>query len=70
MAKRTAEAPDTVVILRAACSMIENHGARAIEVARQRAKNLGGSASEARQTWERIVAAIEGMKASAFRAAA
>jgi hypothetical protein len=50
--------------------MLENHGARAAEVARQRAENLADSADEARQTWEHIVAAIKDIQASAFRAAA
>jgi hypothetical protein len=50
--------------------MIDNHGARAAEVARRRAQNLDDSASEGRQTWERISAAIENMRAQPFHAAA
>jgi hypothetical protein len=51
---------DRHAIQRAAQSMIANHGARALDVALRRAANLAGSDSaEARDTWERVVTAID-----------
>jgi hypothetical protein len=54
MAAKKIQGPDKQDILRAAQSMIANHGNRAAEVAHSRALNLGDEASEARMTWEAI----------------
>jgi len=58
MAKSKTRTYDQVEIQRAAYSMIDNHGRSAAEIALKRARNLGDDASDARQTWERIVSTI------------
>jgi len=51
MAKKKTPGPDRQDILRAACSMIANHGEQAAAIAVARARNLGGNALEARDVW-------------------
>jgi hypothetical protein len=59
MAKRKTLGPNTQDILRAAYSMIANHGEEAATVALNRARNLGDNALEARDVWERIFRALQ-----------
>lgn len=59
MAKQKTLGPDRQDILRAAYSMIANHGEQAANIALNRAHNLGEDALEARDAWERISRTIQ-----------
>lgn len=70
MAKKKSPGPDMQDILRAAYSMIANHGERAAEVAMSRARNLGEDANEARLVWERISGVLQNLQTGQQRLAA
>jgi hypothetical protein len=70
MAKKTTLGPDRQDILRAAYSMIANHGEQAAPIALARARNLGDNALEARDVWERIFRTLQQLQSGPARIAA
>ena len=62
--------PDRQDILRAAYSMIANHGEQAATIALNRARNLGDNALEARDVWERVFRTLQQLQAGPARIAA
>jgi hypothetical protein len=69
MTKRKIVGPDAQDILRAAHAMVANHGERASNVARMRARNLAENALEARLVWDRIFRTIQQIQPSPGRIA-
>jgi hypothetical protein len=70
MAKKKTFGPDRQDILRAAYSMIANHGEQAATIALSRARNLGDDALEAREVWERIFQTLQYLQPRSARIAA
>jgi len=62
MAEKKIMGPDAQDILRAAYSMIANHGAQAATIALSRARNLGEDALESRDVWERIFRTLQQLR--------
>jgi hypothetical protein len=59
MARKRITGPDAQDILRAAYSMLANHGEQAATIALNRARNLDDNALEARDVWERIFRTLQ-----------
>ena len=70
MARKKILGPDAQDILRAAYSMIANHGEQVATIALNRARNLGDNALEARDVWERVFRTLQQLQAGPARIAA